>query len=155
MCSQPPEDYALVLLSRESSHAWDCVSAGGLSCACAMLRRMRCVDDLLICHRSEVSDFRTKHFIDKDYYSEMHTTFRAASEKVLQIKKGPDDMEKFRNILWQNNIEHKSEQYRNERKVITHEIFEVKCDFRVACKGDRRRNLPKLRHWSIGFLVFL
>jgi hypothetical protein len=98
------------------------------------------------------SDFRTKLFIDKDYYSEVHMTFRAGSEKVLQIKKGPDDMEKFRNILWQNNIEHKSEQYRNERKVITHEIFEVKCDFRIACKieGDHETGKLKIMTKNVG-----
>ena len=102
--------------------------------------------------RDFFSDFRTKHFIDRDYHSEMHTTFRAASERVLQIKKGPDDMEKFRNILWQNNIEHKSEQYRNERKVITHEIFEVKCDFRVACKieGDHETGKLKIMTKNVG-----
>jgi hypothetical protein len=57
-------------------------------------------------------DFRSKHFIDKDYYGEVHLATRCWSEKVLSIKKGPDDMEKFRDILWQYNIEHKSEQYR-------------------------------------------
>ena len=81
-------------------------------------------------------DYRSKHFIDKDYYGEVHVAYRAWSDKVLTIKKGPDDMEKFRDVLWQSNIEHKSEQFRNERKVITHEIFKVKCDFRVQVKID-------------------
>ena len=61
----------------------------------------------------------------------------AASDKVLTIKKGPDDMEKFRDILWQSNIEHKSEQFRNERKVITHEVFKVRV--RLPRAGARSR----------------
>ena len=46
-------------------------------------------------------DFRSKNFIDKDYYGEVHLATRCWSDKVLTIKKGPDEMEKFRNSLWQ------------------------------------------------------
>ena len=98
------------------------------------------------------ADFRSKHFIDKDYYGEVHLATRCASEKVLSIKKGPDEMEKFRDILWQYNIEHKSEQYRDQRKVITHEIFEVKCDFRVQAKfeGDHETGKLKIMAKNVG-----
>jgi hypothetical protein len=64
---------------------------------------------------------------------------------VLTIKKGPDDMEKFRDVLWQSNVEHSSEQFRNERKVITHEVFKVKCDFRVQAKIDGDHESGKLK----------
>jgi hypothetical protein len=90
-------------------------------------------------------DFRSKHFIDKDYYGEVHVAYRCWSEKVLTIKKGPDDMEKFRDALWQSNIEHKSEVFRNERKVITHEIFKVVCDFRVQAKIEGDHETGKLK----------
>jgi hypothetical protein len=90
-------------------------------------------------------DFRSKHFIDKDYYGEVHVAYRCASEQVLTVKKGPDDMEKFRDMLWQSNIEHKSEQFRNERKVITHEVFKVKCDFRVQAKIEGDHETGKLK----------
>ncbi len=91
-------------------------------------------------------DFRSKHFIDKDYYGEVHLAYRCWSDKVLTVKKGPDDMEKFRDTLWQSNIEHKSEQFRNERNVITHEVFKVNCDFRVQCKveGDHESGKMKM-----------
>ena len=91
-------------------------------------------------------DFRSKHFIDKDYYGEVHIAYRAWSDKVLTVKKGPDEMEKFRDFLWSNNIEHKSEQFRNERKVITHEIFKIVCDFRVQGKieGDHESGKIKI-----------
>ena len=92
------------------------------------------IDGLII--KDFFCDFRSKHFIDKDYYGEVHCAYRCWSDKELTVKKGPDDMEKFRDVLWQSNIEHKSEQFRNERKVITHEIFKVKCDFRVQVKID-------------------
>lgn len=97
-------------------------------------------------------DFRTKNFIDKDYYNEVHVAARCASEQVLSVKKGPDDMEKFRDILWQYNIEHKSEQYRDQRKVITHEIFQVKCDFRVQAKfeGDHETGRLKIMAKNVG-----
>ena len=90
-------------------------------------------------------DFRSKHFIDKDYYGEVHIAYRAYSENVLTVKKGPDDMEKFRDILWQSNIEHKSEQFRNERKVITHEVFKVRCDFRVQAKIEGDHETARLK----------
>lgn len=98
------------------------------------------------------ADFRTKHFIDKDYYGEVHLSARALSDKVLTVKKGPDEMEKFRDALWQFNIEHKSEQYRDQRKVITHEIFEVKCDFRVQAKleGDHENGRLKIVVKNVG-----
>jgi hypothetical protein len=90
-------------------------------------------------------DFRSKHFIDKDYYGEVHVAYRAFSDKVLTVKKGPDDMEKFRDFLWQSNIEHKSEQYRNERKVITHEVFRINCEFRIQAKIDGDHESGKLK----------
>jgi hypothetical protein len=61
-------------------------------------------------------------------------------------------MEKFRDMLWQSNIEHKSEQFRNERKVITHEVFKVVCDFRVQGKieGDHETGRLKLATKNVG-----
>jgi hypothetical protein len=101
------------------------------------------IDSLII--KDFFCDFRSKHFIDKDYYGEVQVGYRCYSEKVLTIKKGPDDMEKFRDVLWQSNVEHTSEQFRNERKVISHEIFKVKCDFRVQSKVDGDHESGKLK----------
>ncbi len=97
-------------------------------------------------------DFRSKHFIDKDYYGEVHVAYRCYSDKILTVKKGPDEMEKFRDVLWQSNIEHKSEQFRNERKVITHEVFRVHCDFRVQAKveGDHENGRLKIVTKNVG-----
>jgi hypothetical protein len=108
------------------------------------------IDGLVI--KDFFCDFRSKHFIDKDYYGEVHVAYRCWSEKVLTIKKGPDDMEKFRDILWQSNIEHKSEVFRNERKVITHEIFKVVCDFRVQgrIEGDHETGRLKISTKNVG-----
>ena len=108
------------------------------------------IDGLVI--KDFFCDFRSKHFIDKDYYGEVHVAFRCWSEKVLTVKKGPDDMEKFRDVLWQSNIEHKSEQFRNERKVITHEVFKVNCDFRVQAKieGDHETGKIKIVAKNVG-----
>jgi hypothetical protein len=102
------------------------------------------IDGLII--KDFFCDFRSKHFIDKDYYGEVQVAYRCFSDKVLTVKKGPDEMEKFRDALWQSNIEHKSEQFRNERKVITHEVFKVKCDFRVQAKieGDHETGRIKI-----------
>jgi hypothetical protein len=90
-------------------------------------------------------DFRSKHFIDRDYYGEVQVGYRCWSDKILTIKKGPDDMEKFRDVLWQSNIEHKSEQFRDERKVITHEVFKVRCDFRVQAKIEGDHETGKIK----------
>src|SRR4029078_3096548 len=90
-------------------------------------------------------DFRSKHFIDKEYYGEVHVAYRAWSDKVLTVKKGPDEMEKFRDFLWQSNIEHKSEQCRDQRKVITHEVFKINCDFRVQAKIEGDHESGKIK----------
>jgi hypothetical protein len=97
-------------------------------------------------------DFRSKHFIDKDYYGEVQVAFRCASDNVITVKKGPDDMEKFRDFLWQSNVEHKSEQFRNDRKVITHEVFRLKSDFRVQAKieGDHETGRMKIVTKNVG-----
>ncbi len=97
-------------------------------------------------------DFRSKHFIDKDYYGEVQVAYRCWSDNVITVKKGPDEMERFRDILWQSNIEHKSEQFRNERKVITHEVFKLKCDFRVQAKieGDHETGKLKIVTKNVG-----
>ncbi len=99
-------------------------------------------------------DFRSKHFIDKDYYGEVHCAYRNWSDKVLTVKKGPDEMEKFRDILWQSNIEHKSEQFRDQRKVITHEVFKINCEFRVQAKieGDHETGKIKIVTKNVGGL---
>jgi len=108
------------------------------------------VDGLII--KDFFCDFRSKHFIDKDYYGEVQVAYRCFTDKVITVKKGPDDMEKFRDVLWQSNIEHKSEQFRNERKVITHEVFRVKCDFRVQAKidGDHESARMKIIAKNVG-----
>jgi hypothetical protein len=99
-------------------------------------------------------DFRSKHFIDKDYYGEVHCAYRNWSDKVLTVKKGPDEMEKFRDVLWQSNIEHKSEQFRDPRKVITHEVFKINCEFRVQAKieGDHETGKIKIVTKNVGGL---
>ena len=101
------------------------------------------VDGLVV--KDFFCDFRSKHFIDKDYYGEVHVAYRCSSDKILTVKKGPDEMEKFRDSLWQSNIEHKSEQFRNERKVITHEVFYIKCDFRVQAKIEGDHETAKIK----------
>jgi hypothetical protein len=61
-------------------------------------------------------------------------------------------MEKFRDFLWQSNVEHKSEQFRNDRKVITHEVFRLKSDFRVQAKieGDHETGRMKIVSKNVG-----
>jgi hypothetical protein len=78
--------------------------------------------------------------------------YRCWADKILSVKKGPDEMEKFRDLLWQSNIEHKSEQVRNDRKVITHEVFKVACDFRVQGKleGDHESGKVKIVTKNVG-----
>jgi hypothetical protein len=70
------------------------------------------------------------------------------------VKKGPDEMEKFRDILWQSNLEHKSEQFRDQRKVITHEVFKINSEFRVQAKieGDHESGKIKIVTKNVGGL---
>lgn len=84
------------------------------------------------------ADYRTKHFMDKDYFGEVILVARGHADQVLSVKKSPEEMDRFRDTLWQYNLVHKSEQYRDARRVVTHEIFEVNCEVPLQAKfaGD-------------------
>ena len=97
-------------------------------------------------------DYRSKNVGGKDYVAEVAMAFRIGSDQVITVKKKPEEMERYRDLLWQYNIEHKSEQIRNERKVINHEIFNVPCWFRAQAKidGDHETGRIKIITKNVG-----
>ena len=86
------------------------------------------------------------HFIDKDYYGEVHVAYRCWSDKVLTIKKGPDVGEEFANVLL--GSQHRGTERAVQERAQGHrtaEVFKVKCDFRVQAKIDGDHETGKLK----------
>jgi hypothetical protein len=82
------------------------------------------------------ADYRTKHFLDKDYFGEVILVARGHANKVLTIKKNPEEMERFRDTLWQYNLVHQSEQFRDPRRLVTHEVFQVNCEVPLQARFE-------------------
>jgi len=91
------------------------------------------------------ADYRTKHFMDKDYYGEVHLGARACADRDLTVKKGPEEIERFRDLLWQYNVEHRSEPIRDARRVVVQEVFEIKCDFPLQARFEGDLESGKVR----------
>lgn len=79
-------------------------------------------------------DFRTSQRNGSEHYEELNFTFRRSRPETFTVKREAEHIEKFRNILWQNNMRFTSEPVRNDRRVITHEFFTVNKE--VICGGD-------------------
>jgi hypothetical protein len=98
------------------------------------------------------ADYRTKHFMDKDYFGEVILVARGHADRVLSIKKSPEEMDRFRDTLWQYNLVHKSEQFRDARRMVTHENFEVNCEVPLQARfeGDHENGRIKVSVKNVG-----
>ena len=79
-------------------------------------------------------DYRTAQRSNTEHYEELTVTFRRAKPNTFTIKREAEAIERFRDLLWQNNMRFTSEVVRNERRVITHEFFTINNE--VICGAD-------------------
>lgn len=98
------------------------------------------------------ADYRSKHFRDKDYFGTVILLARGHADRVLSIKKSPEEMDRFRDTLWQYNLVHTSEQYRDARRAVTHEIFTVSCEVPLQAKfeGDHESGRIQVSVKNVG-----
>jgi len=79
-------------------------------------------------------EYRTSQRNNSEHYEELNVTFRRAKAETMTIKREAESIERFRDLLWQNNMRFTSEPFRNERRVVTHEFFTVNNE--VICGAD-------------------
>jgi hypothetical protein len=79
-------------------------------------------------------DYKTSQRNNSEHYEALTVSFRRSRPETFTVKRDAEQIEKFRNILWQNNMRFTSEPFRNERRVITHETFTINKE--VVCGVD-------------------
>lgn len=79
-------------------------------------------------------DYRTSQRNATERFEELTVTFRRSKPGTFTIKREAEGIERFRDLLWQNNMRFTSEAVRNDRRVITHEFFTINNE--VICGAD-------------------
>lgn len=79
-------------------------------------------------------EFRTSQRENAEHYENLTITFKRSKPDQLTVKREAEQMERFRDLLWQNNMRFTSEPFRNERRVVVYEVFKINCD--VICGAD-------------------
>ncbi|MEI6738443.1 MAG: hypothetical protein WCL29_08200, partial [Pseudomonadota bacterium] len=79
-------------------------------------------------------EYRTSQRNNSEHYEDLTVTFRRSKPETMSIKREAEYIEKFRDLLWQNNMRFTSEPFRNDRRVVTYEVFSVNAE--VVCGVD-------------------
>ena len=79
-------------------------------------------------------EFRTSQRDNSEHYENVTITFKRSKPDQLTVKREAEQIERFRDLLWQNNMRFTSEPFKNERRVTTHEVFKINCE--VICGAD-------------------
>jgi hypothetical protein len=83
-------------------------------------------------------EYRTSLRNNSEHYEELTVTFRRSKPETMSVKREAEAIERFRDLLWQNNMRFTSEPFRNDRRVITHEVFTINNE--VLCGADVTAN---------------
>jgi hypothetical protein len=79
-------------------------------------------------------EFRTSQRNNTEHYENLSVTFRRSKPEHLTVKRDAEQIERFRDLLWQNNMRFTSEVFRNERRVVITEVFNINCE--ILCGAD-------------------
>ncbi|MBL8518357.1 MAG: hypothetical protein JNM76_15460 [Betaproteobacteria bacterium] len=106
------------------------------------------------------SDHRTGEVEGKDRYKQVLLNFRCTLPAPLQVRRNFDQLESFRKILTRFGMKHTSQAFKNDRGVVTHEVFSITGEFlaQVLWEGDHQNAQIKVtgKHISeFGFVCML
>ena len=73
-------------------------------------------------------DYRTSQRDNMEHYESLAVTFKRTKPEQLTVKRDAEQIERFRDLLWQNNLRFTSEPVRNDRRVVVSETFMISCD---------------------------
>ena len=68
-------------------------------------------------------DYRTSQRDNMEHYESLAVTFKRTKPEQLTVKRDAEQIERFRDLLWQNNLRFTSEPVRNDRRVVVSETF--------------------------------
>jgi hypothetical protein len=63
------------------------------------------------------------------------------------VRREAEQIERFRDLLWQNNMRFTSDPFKNERRVTMHEVFKINCEVLCAAEvsGDYDNGVIRFR----------
>ncbi len=76
-------------------------------------------------------DYRTSQRDNMEHYESLAITFKRSKPEQLTVKREAEQIDRFRDLLWQNNLRFTSEPVRNDRRVVVSETFTISCD--IVC----------------------
>ena len=79
-------------------------------------------------------EFRTSQRDNSEHYENVTINFKRSKPDQLTVKREAEQIERFRDLLWQNNMRFASEPFKNDRRITTHEVFKINCE--VICGAD-------------------
>ncbi len=79
-------------------------------------------------------EYRTSQRDGREHYESVSITFKRGKPDVLTVKREAETIERFRDLLWQNNMRFTSEVFRNERRVVVSEVFKISCE--ILCGAE-------------------
>jgi hypothetical protein len=79
-------------------------------------------------------EFRTSQRDGSEHFENLAITFKRSKPEQLTVKRDAENLERFRDLLWQNNMRFTSEALRNDRRVVISETFIINCD--IICGVD-------------------
>lgn len=106
------------------------------------------------------SDHRSGEVEGKDRVKQVLLNFRCALPTALQVRRNFDQLDAFRKILTRFGLKHTSQAFKNERGVVTHEVFSITGEFlaQVLWEGDHVNGQIKVtaKHISeFGFVCMI
>jgi hypothetical protein len=79
-------------------------------------------------------DFRSAHREGSEHFENLTVNFKRSKPEQLTVKRDAENIERFRDLLWQNNMRFTSDPIKNERRVTVSETFTINCE--VICGVD-------------------
>lgn len=73
-------------------------------------------------------EYRTSQRNNTEHYENLEVTFKRSKGEPLTVKREAEQIERFRELLWLNNLRFTSEPLRNDRRLIVSETFVISGD---------------------------
>jgi len=91
------------------------------------------------------SDYRKADIEGKERIRQVLLNFRCTLPKPIQLRRNFDQIDTFRKILSRFGLKHTSQVFKNERGVVTHEVFTITGEFLVQTllEGDHANGIIK------------
>ncbi|MBI3714767.1 MAG: hypothetical protein HY255_02100 [Betaproteobacteria bacterium] len=79
-------------------------------------------------------DYRTSLRENSEHFENLIINFKRSKPEQFSVRREAEQIERFRDLLWQNNIRFVSEPFRNERRVVVYETFKINCE--ILCSTE-------------------